>query len=193
MNRMGTALILTLTLVSMAHVATAQKSPKAFLVSQDKKLAPLLKNTEKNEKKIIKVVNRMLDFDTLCQASLGKHWESRSDEQRKEFTQTLKALIEKNLIKRFKNTKDRNIAYESERVDGDTAAVTTMVKTGTDPRAESTEIVYKLRNRGKGWAVIDMVTDGISLVGNYRSQFNKIISEDGWDALMKKMKDKLAE
>jgi phospholipid transport system substrate-binding protein len=50
-----------------------------------------------------------------------------------------------------------------------------------------------MRKKGKGWRVTDMVTDGVSLVSNYRSQFNKIITEDGWDVLMQKMKDKLVE
>ena len=50
-----------------------------------------------------------------------------------------------------------------------------------------------MQRRGKSWRVTDMVTDGISLVSNYRSQFNKIITEDGWDVMMQKMRDKLAE
>jgi phospholipid transport system substrate-binding protein len=71
--------------------------------------------------------------------------------------------------------------------------VVTEVAAGAGPRDSRTEIAYKLRKHGKEWIGVDMVTDGVSLVANYRSQFNKIIVEQGWTALMQKMKDKLAE
>lgn len=184
------ALILTCAYTPVARAAGG--GPKDFLQSHDKKLNALIVDTEKNKAKIVKIVNKMLDFQTLCQESLGKHWEQRSPAEREEFSSTLKALIEKNLIERMKNTKDRKISYEKESVDGNKGSVVTMLSTGDGPRAEKTEIEYKMMKKGNSWGVVDMVTDGVSLVSNYRSQFNKIIQEDGWDALIKKMKDKLA-
>jgi phospholipid transport system substrate-binding protein len=50
-----------------------------------------------------------------------------------------------------------------------------------------------MRKKGATWIVVDMETDGVSLVQTYRNDFNKNIKNDGWEALMKKMKDKLAE
>ena len=173
-------------------VVAAKAGPKAFLQANDKKLNALLTDTEKNKAKILKIVNKMLDFGTLCEKSLGKHWEKRTKAEQEEFSSTLKALIEKNLLERMKNTKDRKITYAQETVDGNKASVVTLLSTGDDPRADKTEIEYKMMKKGKSWGVIDMVTDGVSLVSNYRSQFNKIITQDGWDALIKKMKDKLA-
>jgi phospholipid transport system substrate-binding protein len=193
MKRLQVIAISVFMLVSIGGAAVAQASPIAFLKAKDKKLDPLLKNTDQNRQKIIKVVNTMLDFDVLCQQSLGKHWATRTTSDQKEFTDTLKALIEKNLVNRLKDSKDHKIAYESEAVSGTKASVLTHISSGDDPRAEKTEIEYKMQKKGKGWRVTDMVTDGVSLVSNYRSQFNKIITEDGWDVLMQKMKDKLAE
>ena len=85
------------------------------------------------------------------------------------------------------------IKYQSEEIAGSTATVVTIVSDGDGPRAQQLEIAYKLEKRGRSWVVVDMITDGVSLVSNYRSQFNKIITQDGWDAMIKKMKDKLAE
>lgn len=167
--------------------------PMDYLKSMDKKLKPLLANAEKNEKKILKTINDMMDFPTLCQDSLGRHWKDRTDAERKEFTETLHALIEKNVVKRLKDTKRHIITYESEEVDGGKATVVTIVASGSGPRDTQTEIVYKMKKKGPKWVVVDMVTDGVSLVQNYRSQFNKIITKDGWAVLMQKMKDKLAE
>ena len=185
--------MLTVTFITISGLAVAQASPTAFLKAKDKKLSTLLQKADSNQDKILNVVNKMLNFEALCKDSLGKHWDTRSEEEQKEFTATLKALIEKNLINRLKNTKGRKVTYQSESLDGDKAQVITQVATSDDPRADVLEIEYKLV-KGKGnWSVVDMVTYGISLVGNYRSQFNKIITEVGWEALMKKMKDKLAE
>ena len=167
--------------------------PMDYLKSVDKKLKPLLANAQKNEKKILKIVNGMMDFPTLCKKSLGRHWKDRSEDERKEFTETLHALIEKNVVKRLKDTKNHIVTYESEEIEDKKATVVTIVASGTGPRATQTEIVYKLKKKGPKWAVIDMVTDGVSLVQNYRSQFNKIITKDGWPVLMQKMRDKLAE
>jgi len=167
--------------------------PMDYLKSMDKKLKPLLANAQKNEKKVLKIVNNMMDFKTLCKKSLGRHWKDRTDAERKEFTETLHALIEKNVVKRLKDTKNHIVTYESEEIEGDKATVVTIVAAGKGPRAAQTEIVYKLKKKGPKWKVVDMTTDGVSLVQNYRSQFNKIITKDGWAVLMQKMKDKLEE
>ena len=186
---------LTLLLLTISNTAAAQASPMAFLQKIDAQLKPLLANAQANEKKIVRIVNRMLDFPTLCKASLGKHWTApeRTEAQRKDFTKTLHALIEKNVVARLKDTKNHVIKYESEEVDGKRGTVVTVVADGTGPRAVQTEIAYKMRKQGAKWVVIDMVTDGVSLTSNYRSQFNKIITQDGWDVMMQKMRDKLAE
>jgi phospholipid transport system substrate-binding protein len=194
-RRILTLLPLALMLITISSNAAAQASPMAFLQKIDAQLKPLLANTQANEKKIVKIVNRMLDFPTLCKSSLGKHWTApeRTEAQRKDFTKTLHALIEKNVVARLKDTKSHVITYESEEVDGKRGTVVTIVADGTGPRAVQTEIAYKMRKQGAKWVVVDMVTDGVSLTSNYRSQFNKIITQDGWDVMMQKMRDKLAE
>lgn len=182
-------------LLSISGTAAAQASPMAFLKGIDGELKPLLANAQANEKKIVKIVNRMLDFPTLCKDSLGKHWTApeRTEAQRQDFTKTLHALIEKNVVTRLKDTKSHVVTYESEEVSGKAGTVVTIVADGSGPRAVQTEIAYKMRKLGAKWVVVDMITDGVSLTSNYRSQFNKIITQDGWDVMMQKMRDKLAE
>jgi phospholipid transport system substrate-binding protein len=173
--------------------SAAAETPTEFIKSKEKTLEPLLKNTASNQKKIVHVITSMMDFEAVCQESLGKHWSQRTDAQRQDFKKTLRAVIEKNLISSLKENSSRKPEYKSEKIDGDKAAVLTLVKTSDDPRAEKTELEYKLERRANTWITVDMVTDGVSLVANYRSQFNKIIAEQGWDALVKKLKDKLAQ
>ncbi len=195
MRRISKILGLIAIFATFTGVAHAQKSPTDFLKRIDKDIKPLLTQTKGNEQKIINKVNKLLDFKTLCKDSLGKHWDSKTDAQRKDFSETLQTLIEKNVVNRLKDTKNHIITYESEEVssDGKKGTVVTIVADGNGPRAIQTEITYKLEKRKGTWVVVNMVTDGVSLVSNYRSQFNKIITKDGWDAMVKKMKDKIKE
>jgi phospholipid transport system substrate-binding protein len=193
MSKLFFAMLVAAVALGAAPRAEAQTTPTAFLQTYDQKVKPMLASSAQNKDKIIKVLNQMLDFPTLCKASLGRNWEGKTDAQRKEFTDTLHALIEKNVVKRLKDTRNHKIKYQSEEIAGSSATVVTIVSDGTGPRAQQLEIAYKIEKRGRSWVVVDMVTDGVSLVSNYRSQFNKIITQDGWDAMIKKMKDKLAE
>ena len=179
--------------MTTAAFGAEAEGPMDYLQKVDKKLKPLLADAQKNEKRILKIVNNMMDFQSLCKKSLGRHWKDRTEDERKDFTETLHALIEQNVVKRLKDTKKHIVTYESEEIDGKDATVVTIVASGKGPRAAQTEIVYKLKKKGPKWAVVDMVTDGVSLVQNYRSQFNKIITKDGWNVLMEKMTDKLKD
>ena len=188
-----TALIILLGALSAS--AAKERGPMDFLKSKDSALKPLLSNTQKNKKKILTAIGKMMDFEALSRSSLGAHWDKRTPEEQKEFSITLRSLIEENLISRLKDSTEHEILYKDETVSPDKTAgsVTSMLKNGKDRRAEEIEVVYKMKKKGAEWIVVDMITDGVSMVGNYQSQFNKIINDEGFEALMKKMKDKLAE
>ncbi len=183
--------VAAIVIMTFSQIAMGAQGPTAFLKSLDHKMQPLVAKAGHNHAKIIKLINKMLDFDALCRASLGKHWDTHTAAQQQEFAATLKALIEQNVIKRLKSTNSNNLSYDSEKINGNKALVVTTVKDGDGPRASAIEIVYHLTKKGGSWIVVDMETDGMSLVSNYRSQFNKMIKKDGWDAMIKKMKDKL--
>jgi phospholipid transport system substrate-binding protein len=187
--------IVPMVIVLLAFVggaAATTPSPMDFLKAVDEKLDPLLEDTDKNKAEILRILNEMLDYKQLCRASLGKRWDTRSKAERQDFCATLKALTEKNSVKRLRDAKDHKIEYESEEVLGAKASVVTRI-TPEEPRAPKSEIEYELQKAANSWRVTDMVTDGVSLVNTYRSEFGRIIAEDGWDVLMKRMKDKLAE
>ena len=118
MKHLHIILIVVVVLGSIGGAAAASPSPMAFLEAVDEKLDPLLEDMEKNKGEILKIVNEMLDFDQLCKESLGKHWVTRSKAERKDFSATLKALIEKNFLNRLEDSKDRKVEYESEEVLG---------------------------------------------------------------------------
>lgn len=139
------------------------------------------------------IVNGFLDYDELARRSLGIHWEKLQKPQREEFTRTLRELIEKSYEKRLRTDLDYSISYGAETMKGEDATVATTVKVKTKGKSTDASIDYKLRKVGDKWLVFDVITDEVSMVRSYREQFNKIISTEGFDELLKKMRKKIAE
>lgn len=153
---------------------------------------------EKKQKDEIKsLAANLLDYDELGKRSLAQHWTKLNPGQQKEFISTLRELIERNYVKQLRSNLDYQVQYKGEQVEGEDATVNTIVKVKSQGKNSDAEIVYKMRKIPIGvapeWRVWDVITDEVSLVRNYRTQFNKIITEQGYDALIKKMKKKLAE
>jgi phospholipid transport system substrate-binding protein len=149
---------------------------------------------QKQKDDIKQLAATLLDYDELAKRSMAQHWAKLSAVQQKEFVTTLRELIERNYVKQLRTNLDYQVQYKGEQVEGEDATVTTIVKVKSQGKNTDAEIVYKMRKLGDGaWRVWDVITDEVSLVRNYRTQFNKIITEQSYDALIKKMKSKLAE
>jgi phospholipid transport system substrate-binding protein len=195
-----TALVFTFGLV--AGGAAAADSPMAVLKKANKKITKLLDEkieagsaaAKLRDDKIKKIVDGFLDFETLSTKAMGKHWEERTEEEKGEYSKLFRELIQKNYLKQIHEKADYEMLYDSEQIDVDKAVVNTTVKAKNKQGEEAeTAVVYKLRKAKGKWLVVDIETDEVSLVGNYRSQFNKIITKDGFKALIEKMKKKIDE
>ncbi len=145
------------------------------------------------EKKIAALFEEMLDYSALAEGSLGTEWAPRSDAEKAEFSGLLKQLVSKAYERNLKKILGYDIEYLSEDANGGAMMVKTKAKSKSNEREEPVEIVFKMLQKGGAWKVQDIVTEGVSLVTSYRSQFTKIIKKDGFPALIQKMKDKLAK
>lgn len=152
---------------------------------------PALKSPDKEEtrgKQLKKVIFARFDFDEMAKRSLGVHWRERTPQERKEFVKIFADLLELSYRRKIERYTDEEIQYTKEQVDEKFGVVTTEIvseKEGVD-----IPIDYKVIRRGDEWKVYDVVIDGISLVGNYRSQFNRIIQRSSYAELVKKMRIK---
>jgi phospholipid transport system substrate-binding protein len=140
------------------------------------------------------VLAKMLDFDHLARQSLASHWDELDKGQHKEFTDTLRALVQRSYERNIKDVLDFNVEYlrEEKGEDGQVTVytrATPKAKTGDEP----VEIDYRMDQPDGKWRVVDIVTEDSSLVANYKSQFHRTIKKDGYDALIRKMKNKLAK
>jgi len=133
---------------------------------------------------------RRVEIRKIARRSLARHWAPRTPAERDEFIQLFADLLERSYLSKIELYGGERIAYVGETIDGDMAIVKTKITT-----RQGTEIPvdYRMHKRGDRWLVYDVIIEGVSLVANYRAQFNKIITTSSYAELVKKMRDKQDE
>ena len=136
------------------------------------------------------VANDIFDFSETAKRSLARHWAPRTQAERDEFVSLFSDLLERSYIGKIELYGGEKIQFVGETVEGEGAVVRTKLVT-----RQGTEIPidYRMLHRGDKWLVYDVVIEGVSLISNYRTQFNKIITTSSFQELMKKMKTKQEE
>jgi len=139
---------------------------------------------------IRQVANDIFDFSETAKRSLARHWASRTQAERDEFVGLFADLLERSYISKIELYGGEKIKFVGESVDPDGAVVRTrlVTKQGTE-----IPIDYRMHVRGDKWLVYDVHIEGVSLISNYRTQFNKIITTSSFQELVKKMKTKQGE
>lgn len=149
---------------------------------------------KERRQKIRRIVLERFGFEEMARRALGRHWRKLNATQRKEFVPLFSDLLERsyiNKIEGYGSSSSLEILYTKETVDTDGYA---MVRSEVVNEQDlNFEIEYRLLKRGTNWEAYDIVIEGVSLVNNYRTQFNKIISQDSYRALVKKLKLKLEQ
>ncbi len=133
------------------------------------------------------VAQEIFDFQEMARRSLGRHWQTLNEKQREEFTALFSDLLERSYVSRIEQYGGERISYVNERVDGDTAGVLTKITTkgGTEVPIE-----YRTLKKGDRWFVYDVLIEGVSLVSNYRTQFNKILQTSNYNDLIQRLRAK---
>jgi phospholipid transport system substrate-binding protein len=184
------ATLLLLLCAAPAAEAAPQLGPGATLRQKNEALAALLRAGGDKQKELHALVAALIDYTAFARAALAEHWDGLK--KRDELVATFKQMLESRYLAQLRAQLDSVVTWAEEEVDGAEASVTTLVQSNAKGRAAEEEIVYKLRKGSDGtWRVRDIVSDEISLVRNYKTQFHKIISEQGAERLVEKMKSKL--
>lgn len=138
-----------------------------------------------------KLVNGFLDFEELSHRALARHWDGLTAKQRTEFVNVLRDLIERSYINQVHGQPNYDLRFEKENLDGSEASVVAILDASNKGKKVNITMEYKLLYKGNRWLVYDVITDEQSMLENYRAEFNKIISKESFDALMKRMKKRL--
>ncbi|HXU90146.1 MAG TPA: ABC transporter substrate-binding protein [Methylomirabilota bacterium] len=199
MNRwLGIALVCTLLVGPLAVREAAAGAPTEQLRTQvDRVLKLLDDSTLKAPDKardrrtaVRKVADEIFDFGETAKRSLGRHWAARTPEEREEFVKLFGDLLERSYISKIELYGGEKIQYVADKVDGETAVVQSKLLT---KGGGEVPIEYRMHKKGERWLVYDVVIEGVSLVANYRTQFNKIIQTSSYQDLVKKMKTRQEE
>lgn len=164
---------------------------KAVAILQD----PAYQGANHHEQRIDKVREAVLPlFDTreIAKRTLGVYWRERTEEEQQEFVELFTELVERT----YSGTLDRYTAdvqfyYDRERVEDNFADVDTRIFDPTQSRMFS--ITYKLHTVGGKWLIYDIVAENVSMVRNYRNQFNRILSKSSYQDLVHTIQNKIKE
>ena len=141
-------------------------------------------------KSVRKIAEDIFDFGETAKRSLGRHWLARTAAEREEFVGLFADLLERSYISKIELFNGERIQFVGDTPDGDQSIVRTKIltKQGTEVPVD-----YRMLKKGERWLVYDVIIEGVSLVANYRTQFNKIIQTSSFQELVKKMKTKQEE
>ena len=154
---------------------------------------PRLKSEAKKEERrqqLRAIIYPRFDFPEMAKRSLASHWRRLTPEEQKEFVEIFTDLLEHAYVGRIESYNDEKFVYVRETEDHDFSEVNTKVHT---EKGEEFSLNYRLRLVNGEWKVYDIVVENISLVNNYRSQFNRIITNSSYEELVRRMKEKRIE
>jgi phospholipid transport system substrate-binding protein len=136
------------------------------------------------------IADEIFDFEEMSRRAMAQHWRSLTTPQRKEFVDVFSDLLERSYMSKIELYGGERIQYTGERVEGDFATISTRLIT---KKSTEVPIDYRVLKRGDRWLVYDVSIEGVSLVANYRTQFNNIIRTSSYDELLRKMRGRVEE
>ncbi|NLY94058.1 MAG: ABC transporter substrate-binding protein [Myxococcales bacterium] len=188
--------ILTLTLLALVIPALASadaEGAQRFIEKNHDNVSKLLAkpSSPPRDEALTKALHAFLDYDAIAKASLGDEWASKSEAQRSEFTNLLKRLVERSYTSNMQRTLKFKVRFLGAEPAGDDFVVKTEARDTKNRRAPPVLIDYRVREIDGNYRVVDIITDGVSLVDNYRRQFTRTIKREGWASLIEKMNRRL--
>lgn len=137
-------------------------------------------------KALREITDPMFDWAQMARRALGRHWQTRTDAERQEFVPLFRNLLERTYTTRIERYDGEQITYTGESIEGDQATVRTKVLDRTN---RELPIDYRMvRGPDRQWLIYDVLIEGVSLVANYRSQFDQIIRTASYERLVEKLK-----
>jgi phospholipid transport system substrate-binding protein len=177
----------TMTRAVEAPTAVVQQTADAVVaVLADKDLS-----VEQRRHKVEDIVYAHFDFETLSRLVLARNWRELTPEQQKTFVEEFKRHLSVTYGKNVETYNNEKAVVTGDRAEarGDWTVKTKVIR----PNAEDILVDYRLRKEGSEWRVIDVIIEGVSLVANFRAQFQEIISRDGAAKLIQLLHEKNAK
>jgi phospholipid transport system substrate-binding protein len=177
-----------------AAATPADEASQVVRTTLDEVLAVLrdkAKPPEQRRSQVEQIAYVHFDFDTISRLVLARNWPKLSAKQQADFVVEFKRHLSGTYWKTLEDYRDQKVAVTGARPEksGDVTVRSTI----EGERSEPIRIDYRMRPKAGEWVVIDVIIEGVSLVQNFRSQTQEIISEVGIDGLIDRLRQKNAE
>jgi len=138
-----------------------------------------------------RIADDIFDWDETARRSLGTHWQQRTPAEREEFVRLFALLLERSYMSKIELYDGEKIGYAGETIDGDQAVVRTKL---VNRHGGELGVNYKmLRRDGERWKVYDVEIEGVSLIANYRTQFNNLLRRSSYPEVVRALRTKTAD
>jgi phospholipid transport system substrate-binding protein len=188
---MTAALLVCLTAATAAQALTPTETVRSRVGEALQGLSQTTGNTpesaERRRAEIRRAADSLFDFTEMSRRALGRHWTERTATEREEFVRLFTDLIARSYIGKIDRYAGEAIAYTGERVDGDEASVRSQVVTA---KGSQIPVEYRLHRVNESWSAYDVFIENVSLVGTYRSQFDRIIKAESFADLLRRLREK---
>jgi len=180
----------------LAGIAPAQAGEPLELVKSaaDKVIAilrdPQFKAADRKRERVERlkaIINPIFDYDEIARRTLSAYWERRTPVERGEFTKLLRAFFEKIYSDQSDLYEGERLIFGRESVNQEYAEVESKLINGKN---EESPLLYRLKRTDGRWKIYDAVVLDISIVNNYRSQFNRVITKSSFEELKKMLREK---
>jgi phospholipid transport system substrate-binding protein len=135
----------------------------------------------------------MIDFRELGKRALGDAWDERDAAEKDEFVRLLGQLMQRSYRDGLESTLRYEIRVVGSSSEGGETVVQTSAQNRENRREPAIEIAYRIYRAGDELQVVDVITDGVSMLRNYRRQFRRILRREGWEGLISRMRERAAE
>jgi phospholipid transport system substrate-binding protein len=154
-------------------------------VLRDPNLQSKAKKRERIER-LEQIINPIFDYEETAKRALGPHWRRLTPTEQREFVKLFRAFLKKVYSDRIDEYVGQKIVFGRESIEGDYAEINATV---VSAKGEESSVIFKLRRTEGKWLVYDAVVENISIVNNYRSQFDRVIRTSSYEDLVKKIRD----
>jgi phospholipid transport system substrate-binding protein len=163
-----------------------QTVDRVLSILNDSALKGDAKSNERRQK-LKEVIAARFDFAEMAKRSLGAQWQKRSPAEQKEFVEVFTVLLEGSYVDKLESYSSEKIRFVNDRQDKDYAEVGTKI---VNNKGEEFSVDYRLYNANGDWKVSDVIIENVSLVNNYRAQFNRVLARSSYAELLETMKQK---
>jgi phospholipid transport system substrate-binding protein len=151
---------------------------------------PKLKSPDKKNDRIERlkaIINPIFDYQEMARRSMGRHWRQRTPAEQEEFYRLFRAFLEQVYSSKVDFYDGEKVSFGRETIDGEYAEVESTV---TDSKGMTSPVIYRLKRTDGQWKVYDAVVENISIVNNYRAQFDRVLSRSSFDELRRMLIEK---